>query len=1149
MFVALHLDETPPRGRSISKYLIGGLILTVIIVSSISTTLSYLYAVQSAHKALEDKAEEYVSFLASVLENPLWNMNEDTIVNIGMSYFQNDLVQGMSIGTEERVYFDIKKETGLDEFPVTRRMDVVHGDEVIGFVELSLTSSYFQGISRQLIWSNIFIVLANLVFLSIMIGVLQRWLLKKPLDELSDIVNSYAAGKYEFSDSSINTLEFQPFVGVLEKMGTTITTQMSELRAAEEKYRSIFENALEGIFQITPDGRIVSANPAMAEILGYDTPRELISNITDIGTQLYVQPDRHTLFNDLVVQGDLTGGFETEFYKKNGEIIWVSMNARPVHDETGEVLYLEGHLEDITEKRRADEELKIHREHLEELVSERTAELKETNEELEAEISERKKVEEALRHSEKELKQSKLMAEDANRAKSEFLANMSHEIRTPMNGILGFSKLLLQDERLEREQKKNLGIIHDSGHALLTLINDILDLSKIESGKIELNEEEFFVYDFFNNALAITKPRALEKGLELTLTIDKDVPPRIIGDSDKLRQITINLIGNAVKFTYTGSIDISVVLEYPGDDEEDRLQVSVADTGIGIPEEKLDLIFKPFTQADSTTTRQYGGTGLGLSITKKLVDFLGGAIDVGSEVGKGSTFTFTVPIRRIESQDDMPVAVNPERVLIVEDDPSTLKLYQGFLEKNGFSVSATPRGSEVVSLAVREMPAVILLDVILPDISGWEVLKRLKMHPPTAHIPVIVVSVLSDRDRASHLGAIDYLEKPVEGETLISRVKTLTGPVTRDRKAQVAVIDQDAAIVKFFSEVLGSAGYDTHPFTEPSVAYREMSDGIHPDAVIIGFDAWKINGKDLITLIRNDRTKRGIPILFISDTESPDEFPGNLEGISHTLISKHQLNSTLVLSEVGRIMSNLGIGAPEDVRRGGGSDADGDNRILLVEDNRVNQSLLTQVLEREGFYVDVASHGKEALEWVERHAYSLILMDIQMPIMDGYEATRIIKSDDRFRSIPIVALTAHAMKGDEQKVRDAGCDGYLTKPVDIDELLREVNQYLSSNTPPDDGGDVQHDDYDEEIAEAYKEYFNGLPGELEKLKQAFAENDFSRIYCVGHDLKGTGSVFDQEEISLLGKLIENAARDRNSDTLKFLINSLHDEIQKIRADA
>jgi len=176
-------------------------------------------------------------------------------------------------------------------------------------------------------------------------------------------------------------------------------------------------------------------------------------------------------------------------------------------------------------------------------------------------------------------------------------------------------------------------------------------------------------------------------------------------------------------------------------------------------------------------------------------------------------------------------------------------------------------------------------------------------------------------------------------------------------------------------------------------------------------------------------------------------------------------------------------------------------------------------------------------------------MDIQMPIMDGYEATRIIKSDDRFRSIPIVALTAHAMKGDEQKVRDAGCDGYLTKPVDIDELLREVNQYLSSNTPPDDGGDVQHDDYDEEIAEAYKEYFNGLPGELEKLKQAFAENDFSRIYRVGHDLKGTGSVFDQEEISLLGKLIENAARDRNSDTLKFLINSLHDEIQKIREDA
>ena len=937
-------------------------------------------------------------------------------------------------------------------------------------------------------------------------------------------------------------------MGVLSEMGGTITTQMSELRSAEEKYRSIFENALEGIFQITLDGKIVNSNPAMAEILGYETPEELTSAISDIDTQLYVKPDTRAMFNDLVIQGHLTGGFETELYRKDGEVIWVSMNARSVYDETGVVLYLEGHLEDITEKRRADEELKTYREHLEELVSERTAELKEANEELEAEIAERKKVEEALRHSERELKHSKVMAEDANRAKSEFLANMSHEIRTPMNGILGFSKLLLQDERLEPEQKKNLGIIHDSGRALLALINDILDLSKIESGKMELNEEEFFVYDFFNNAMSITKPRALEKGLELNLSIDQDMPPRIIGDPDKLRQIIINLIGNAVKFTDSGAIDISV---YPADFQDGNkthMAVSVSDTGIGIPEEKRELIFRPFTQADATTTRQYGGTGLGLSITKKLVDFLGGTIEVQSEEGTGSTFIFTVPITPVSASDGYSPTVNPEKVLIVEDDPSTLKLYTNFLGKSGLTVAATSMGNDVVSLAMREMPAVILLDVILPDISGWEVLKRLKRHPATANIPVIVVSVLSDRDRASHLGAIDYIEKPVDGETLLSRIQTLTGPIREDRKSRVAVIDQDAFIVNYFTEVLTAAGYDTYPFTEPSVAYEKMSDGIHPDAAIIGLDAWKINGKDLVTLIRDDQAKRSIPILFISDHESPNEFPGNLEGVSHTLLSRNQLNSVLVLTEVGRIISNLGFGAGDSMQRRDKSDTGDASRILLVEDNLVNQSLLTQVLEREGFHVDIASHGGEAVERVQQDDYGLILMDIQMPVMDGYEATRRIKSDERYRAIPVVALTAHAMKGDEDKVKEAGCDGYLTKPVDIDELLREVNRYISRERPSE-ADENDRIDYDDEIAEAYREYFNGLPGELEKLKQAFGENDYSRMYRVGHDLKGTGSVFDQEEISLLGKLIENAAKDKNSDTLKFLIDSLTDEIQKIRADA
>jgi len=493
---------------------------------------------------------------------------------------------------------------------VNETSDVFHEGEPVGHVEISLTSSYYKEASRQLLWSSSFTIIITLLSLIIMIGFLLPIFLRKPLKDLGEIVNSYASGKYDSSGHHMSFLEFQPFVAVLGEMGDKIKSQMTELRNAEKKYRSIFENAVEGIFQSTPEGRFISTNPAMAHILGYDSPEEALAAYSDIQNQLHFHlQDRENFLVLLGEKGRITG-FETQIYRKDASMIWISVSARIVRDAEGKVLYYEGTVEDITERKKAEEALQRAYDELEVKMAERTA----------------------------ELAVAKERAEAADRLKSAFLASMSHELRTPLNSIIGFTGIILQELAgpLNDEQTKQLNMVRNSSRHLLDLINDVLDISKIEAGQLEITSEPFDMREAIEKVVRTVTPLAEKKGLALVAEVAPQVG-QITSDRRRVEQILINLTNNAIKFTEEGVVCVECEVN------DSWLVTRVVDTGIGIKPEDVGKLFKAFQQVDTGLARVKEGTGLGLSICKKLLEMLGGEIWVESEWGVGSTFTFTLP--------------------------------------------------------------------------------------------------------------------------------------------------------------------------------------------------------------------------------------------------------------------------------------------------------------------------------------------------------------------------------------------------------------------------------------------------------------------------------------------------------------------------
>jgi len=780
---------------------------------------------------------------------------------------------------------------------------------------------------------------------------------------------------------------------------TDITAQKRMSAQIEENRRFLqgLTDALgEGVYAVDTAGLCTFVNPEAARLLGWSNDELIGKPIHDIVHYQRTDGSKHPREHGLLHQAGATDkAFHSEddlFTRRDGEIFPVSLTAVPLLED-GQVRGTVSVFQDITL---------------------------------------RKKTEQALRDA-------KEAAEAASRAKSDFLATMSHEIRTPMNGIIGMTELAL-DTELPPLQREYLEIVKASADSLLTVINDILDFSKIEAGKMALDETSFYLCDMLADVVKPLALRAEQKGVELIYEVASDVPDCLSGDPHRLKQVIVNLVGNAIKFTGEGEIVVRALLEKI-DEREALLHFMVSDTGIGIPEEKQALIFEAFSQADNSTTRKYGGTGLGLTISGRLVKLMGGRIWVESQAGKGSTFHFLARMglcsdSEIACHPGQGVDLNGARVLVVDDNATNRRIFREMLGKWGMTVDTAELGAEALSslwqAAHTDRPyQLVLLDVMMPEMDGFEVAREIRQNSATAHLPLLILSSAIRADSVTlcrELLLDACLTKPVKQSELLKHIQAALGAPSRSK---------------------------TLPQRQISVAH--LSEGL---------------------------------------------------------------------------------------------------RILLAEDNPINQKLAVRLLEKHGHQVTVANNGLEALEILGRQEVDLILMDMQMPELDGVETTQRIREQEQGgnQHLPIIAMTANVMPEDRQRCLEAGMDGYVAKPINSEALFAAIAGVCLTVTREAVSGagmsEASNFDYAAALATADREvidiigadFLEQVPAYFTALDAAIAAFDCNTVARIAHTLKGLFGNFAAKPAVEIARAIEQAARNQAPERLESLRGRLKQEM-------
>lgn len=730
------------------------------------------------------------------------------------------------------------------------------------------------------------------------------------------------------------------------------------------------------------------------------------------------------------------------------------------------------------------EELRVSNEELEEQsralkesqarLEQQQVELEQTNAQLEGQRDDLERANASIELKARELEQ-------ASRYKSDFLANMSHELRTPLNSSLILAKLLADnpEDNLTEEQVKYARTIQSSGNDLLNLINDILDLSKIEAGHMEIRPQAVSVERLASNLRQVFQPLATDKTLDFAVEIAPQCPASIETDPQRLEQVLKNLLSNAIKFTETGQVLLSIRVAGDG-----NIAFSVSDTGIGISPEQQRSVFEAFHQADSTISRRYGGTGLGLSISRQLVRLLGGTIDLQSEPGKGSIFTVTIPesynpanvaprespasvpatsslpqpgqarpaapkspSRKVD--DDRDALTDAKRILLViEDDDTFAAIVRDLSRELGFHSIVTGTAEEALSLAHEHIPNAIVLDVGLPDQSGLAVLDRLKHDVKTRHIPIHVVSAGDHTETAYSLGAVGYMAKPVNRDQLVDVLRKLEAKLSQ-RVHRVLIVEDDAVQREAVADLLGSGDVETVTASTAAECLDLLKDQTF-DCMVLDLSLPDASGYSLLETLSQESAYAFPPVIVYTGRDLSADDEQKLRRYSKSIIIKGAKSPERLLDEVSLFLHQVISELPDEqqkmIRKARNRDAllEG-RRILVVEDDVRNVYALTNILEPRGAIVDIARNGREAIEALQKTSdapIELVLMDVMMPVMDGLTATREIRKNPAWKKLPIITLTAKAMPDDQQRCIEAGANDYMAKPLDVEKLLSLVRVWM-----------------------------------------------------------------------------------------------------------
>ncbi len=913
-------------------------------------------------------------------------------------------------------------------------------------------------------------------------------------------------------------LRMQAVLEESQQLTRTLQTQQQEVLESEERIRAIVDTVIDAVITIDQRGIIESFNKAAEQIFGYHKSEVIGQNIKILMPEPYhSQHDQYLVDYFRTGHAKLIGKVrELTGQRKDGSPFPIEISLAEI--KIGDQYIFTGIVRDITKRKQAENALQEQQEELrtanEELQTQseelqvQQEELRQTNEELEERTKELERQTDEILQKNLALKQNQAEMEKAKGAletkaqelqlasqyKSDFLANMSHELRTPLNSLLILAQLLAQNKpgNLDEKQVEYARTIHSAGADLLTLINDILDLSKVEAGKIEIHPEDLLLTDLVETIEQKFRHMAEEKGLAFQITVADDLPSALHTDAQRLQQIINNLLSNAFKFTEKGEIKLELKSKSP----QRVISISVTDTGVGIPKDKQQVIFKAFQQADGSTSRRYGGTGLGLSISRQLALLLGGELTLDSEKDKGSTFTLDLPTKSVDkaskssgetaeessnqviskqlvyqndrddtvasqtaqettqtapthqqqmADDRANLTKTDKSLLIIEDDRKFSRILIELAREKHFKCIVAEDGKTGLQLAEQYQPNAIILDIGLPQLDGWTVMERLKDNPETRHIPVHFMSASDESGLdAKKMGAIGYLLKPVNMEEIGNAFKKIEQFLASTVKNLLVVVDNKT------HQILGLIdGGDIQ--TTLATTVKSAAEHLHRaqfDCIILDVEVEQGTSLKLLEQLQDKENLSQIPVIIYAERELLPQEETLLQRYADNLTVKTVRSPERLLDEATLFLHQVEANLPAEKRKMLQMVHDKtailrQKKVLIVDDDMRNTFALMTVLEDNDMEVLIAENGKEAIESLTEHQdIAIVLMDIMMPEMDGYEAIQQIRTQPHHRQLPIIALTAKAMKGDKAKCIEAGADDYLAKPVDTDKLISLMRVWL-----------------------------------------------------------------------------------------------------------